>query len=136
MFRRFDPRVLIAVACALVVVMALVVIQSRLNRPRIITPAVAIATGSPIVASTSSIADTGADPSAKREGTCANSSVVDLNSASAAELEALPGIGPVMAQRILDWRSANGRFSHVRELREIQGVGEKTFRRLEPLVRV
>jgi competence protein ComEA len=136
MFRRFDPRVLTAVACALAVVMVLVVIQARLNRPRIITPAVAMATGSPIVASASPSADSEIGPSPKRGSTCSNSAVVDLNSASAAELEALPGIGPVMAQRILDWRSANGRFSHVRELREIQGVGEKTFRRLEPLVRV
>jgi comEA protein len=135
MFRRFDPRALVAVACALGLVVAIVIIQSRLNRPRIITPAVAIDAGNPAL-SAAPMPITQETASPKRDSTCSSSSTVDLNSASAAELEALPGIGPVMAQRILAWRSANGRFSHVRELREIQGVGEKTFRRLEPLVRV
>lgn len=62
--------------------------------------------------------------------------LVDLNSATAADLDTLPGIGPTLAQRILDWRTENGRFSAVEELREVTGIGERTFADLEPLVTV
>ncbi|WP_245642871.1 helix-hairpin-helix domain-containing protein [Piscicoccus intestinalis] len=61
---------------------------------------------------------------------------LDLNSADAAALEALPGVGPVMAERIIAWRQANGRFGSVEELTEVQGIGEKTLERLRPYVRV
>lgn len=61
---------------------------------------------------------------------------IDLNSADQAALEALPGVGPVLAGRILDWRAQHGRFSSVDELAEVSGVGEKTFARLAPLVTV
>jgi competence protein ComEA len=62
--------------------------------------------------------------------------VVDLNSATAAELDTLPGVGPVMSARILEWRTANGRFASVDQLREISGIGVRTFERLAPHVRV
>jgi competence protein ComEA len=62
--------------------------------------------------------------------------VVDLNTATLADLETLPGIGPVLGQRILDWRTANGRFSSVDELREISGLGEKRIADLQDKVRV
>lgn len=61
---------------------------------------------------------------------------VDLNSAGAADLDALPGVGPVLAQRILDWRGQHGRFSSVEELGEVSGIGEAVLGRLRPLVRV
>jgi competence protein ComEA len=61
---------------------------------------------------------------------------VDLNTAGLAELDALPGVGPVLAQRILDWRTQNGRFSTVDELGEVSGIGEKVLANLRPLVRV
>lgn len=61
---------------------------------------------------------------------------VDLNVATLEQLDALPGIGPVLAQRILDWRAANGRFSSVDELGEVSGIGEATLADLRPLVRV
>ena len=62
--------------------------------------------------------------------------VVDLNSATAADLDALPGVGPVTAAKILDWRSAHGRFASVDQLREVSGIGARTFERLKPHVRV
>jgi len=61
---------------------------------------------------------------------------VDLNSATLEQLDNLPGIGPVLAQRILDWRTTNGRFSTVEELGEVSGIGEATLGDLRPLVRV
>lgn len=61
---------------------------------------------------------------------------VDLNSASAQQLEALPGIGPVLAQHILDWRTAHGGFRSVDQLRDVSGIGDSTFADLAPLVTV
>ena len=61
---------------------------------------------------------------------------VNLNTATLTDLEALPGVGPVMAQRILQWRTTNNRFSSVEELQEIDGIGPKLFSRLRELVRV
>lgn len=61
---------------------------------------------------------------------------VNLNTATQAQLEELPGVGPVMAGAILSWREQNGQFSSVSELQEISGVGPKTFAKLEPLVSV
>lgn len=61
---------------------------------------------------------------------------VDLNTATQAELETLPGVGPVMAQKIIGWREQNGRFHRVEDLQEVDGVGAKTFERLKPLVKV
>ena len=62
--------------------------------------------------------------------------VLDLNAASATELDALPGIGPVLAERIVTWRAANGRFTRVAELTEVSGIGPALFADLEPLVTV
>lgn len=66
----------------------------------------------------------------------ANAPPLDLNAAGAAELDQLPGVGPVLSQRILDWRATNGRFTSVEELREVAGIGEKVMEQLRPRVRV
>ena len=62
--------------------------------------------------------------------------VLDLNSATAADLDALPGIGPVLAQRIVDWRTEHGRFVSVEQLREVTGIGESRYAELEDSVSV
>ena len=62
--------------------------------------------------------------------------LVDLNRATAEELRALPGIGPVMADRIVALRKERGRFTKLEELMEVQGVGAKTFARLKPLMKI
>ena len=59
---------------------------------------------------------------------------MDLNTATLDQLDSLPGVGPVTAQRILDWRSANGRFTRVEQLREVEGIGEAQFGTLRELV--
>jgi competence protein ComEA len=61
---------------------------------------------------------------------------VDLNAATLEQLDTLPGVGPVTAQRILDWRTANGRFTAVDQLREVDGIGEARYAKLKDLVRV
>ncbi|HWJ08557.1 MAG TPA: helix-hairpin-helix domain-containing protein [Nocardioides sp.] len=61
---------------------------------------------------------------------------VNLNLATEAELEALPDVGPVTAQSIIDWREERGGFTSVDELLEVDGIGEKTLARLAPLVTV
>ena len=62
--------------------------------------------------------------------------LVDLNTATLAVLDTLPGVGPVLAQRILDWRQQHGRFSTVDELGEVSGIGDKLLEQLRPKVRV
>jgi competence protein ComEA len=59
---------------------------------------------------------------------------VSLNTADLAGLDSLPGVGPVLARRILDWRTAHGRFTSVDELGEVSGIGEKLLAQLSPLV--
>ncbi|MDE6881054.1 MAG: helix-hairpin-helix domain-containing protein [Oscillospiraceae bacterium] len=59
---------------------------------------------------------------------------VDINTAGLDELDALPGIGPVLAQRILDYREANGPFLSVEELMEVKGIGEKTLEKFRDSV--
>lgn len=61
---------------------------------------------------------------------------VNLNTAGAAELQELPGVGPTTAQKIITWREENGGFRSVEDLLEIRGIGEKTFAELAPLVTV
>jgi len=62
--------------------------------------------------------------------------LVDLNTATEADLDTLPGIGPVTAQAILDWRTEHGGFTSVDELLEVSGIGEVTLEELRPLVTV
>jgi competence protein ComEA len=62
--------------------------------------------------------------------------VVDLNRADVDQLDTLPGVGPVTAQKILDWREQHGRFTRADELQEVDGIGPKTYARIAPHVRV
>lgn len=81
-------------------------------------------------------APAGGGPDAASGDVPAAGAAVDLNTADAAALDALPGVGPVLAQRILDWRRDNGRFASVEQLGEVPGIGPATLSRLAPLVRV
>jgi competence protein ComEA len=84
-------------------------------------------------AADSGAAGTGAGAAGAGSGA---SGPVNLNAASAAQLEELPGVGPVLAQRIIDWRTEHGRFASVDELGEVSGIGEKIFAALQPKVTV
>jgi competence protein ComEA len=77
-----------------------------------------------------------AQAAAQPSNSAGPSGPVDLNTASASDLDALPGIGPVLAQRVIDWRTTHGAFTSVDELRQISGLGGKKFDALAPLVRI
>ena len=69
-------------------------------------------------------------------GAAAPAEPLDLNAATPAALDQLPGVGPVLAGRIVAWRAAHGRFTSVDELGEVEGIGPKALERLRALVRV
>ncbi|WP_420719543.1 ComEA family DNA-binding protein [Streptomyces sp. NRRL S-481] len=60
---------------------------------------------------------------------------VSLNTATADQLDTLPGVGPVLAQHIIDYRTQHGGFRSVDELREVNGIGDRRFADLRNLVR-
>jgi competence protein ComEA len=60
---------------------------------------------------------------------------VDINTADASELQRLPGIGPAMAQRIIDARKSYGGFRTTNDLMEVRGIGQKKFAKIEPFVK-
>lgn len=66
----------------------------------------------------------------------ASGALIDINNASQEILESLPGIGPVLAQRIIVYRQANGPFGTVEQLQKVEGVGKDTFEKLKDLVMV
>ena len=78
----------------------------------------------------------GASHPARNANVAAPRNAVDLNQATAKELESLPGIGAVLAERVIAYRNSVGRFRTVEDLREVAGIGSKKFDRLKPLVTV
>ena len=62
--------------------------------------------------------------------------VINLNTATAAQIATLPGIGEKAAQRIIEYREKNGSFKKIEELMNVKGIGEKSFLKLKPLITV
>ena len=75
-------------------------------------------------------------PAAGPAGAGGPQAPVDLNTATLAQLDTLPGVGPVLAQRIIDWRTEHGRFASVDQLADVPGIGESRLSQLRDLVRV
>lgn len=76
------------------------------------------------------------DSTAATDEPAASSGLVDINSATAAQLEELPEIGPKLAERIIEYRTANGPFASVNQLVAIRGISERIVEILRPLVTV
>ncbi len=98
--------------------------------------------GAPVVSSPGDGSSTGTGPSTDvasgtdASGTAPGGGPIDLNSATAAQLETLPGIGPSFAAAIIRERDRRGGFTNVEQLRDVRGIGEKRFAELKPLVTV
>ena len=65
-----------------------------------------------------------------------SATALNLNTATSAQLEALPGIGKAVADRIVEYRQKSGSFKRVEDLMNVRGIGERSFLRLKPLVTV
>jgi competence protein ComEA len=85
-------------------------------------------------AATASAAGGGSSSGGAVPGPSGSAGKVNLNTATAAELETLPRVGPSMSAKILAWRAENGAFSAIEDLNDVDGVGDKTFESLKDLV--
>jgi competence protein ComEA len=77
-----------------------------------------------------------AEPLQQSPAPAARAATIDLNTASVADLEGLPGVGRRTAERIVEHRQKNGPFKKIEELMNIKGIGEKSFLKLKPLISV
>ncbi|MFD4027730.1 helix-hairpin-helix domain-containing protein [Streptomyces sp. NPDC058576] len=108
-----------------------------LNRARLLVDGEQVAVGlppGPSVTGTTGGGGVGAGP-AGPPGGAGPSAPLSLNTATAEQLETLPGVGPVLAQHMIDYRTENNGFRSVDELRQVDGIGDRRFADLQPLVR-
>ncbi|MEU1366431.1 ComEA family DNA-binding protein [Streptomyces sp. NPDC005803] len=99
-----------------------------LNRARVLMDGEQIIVGGPPGSTAPGVTGGGAGPTAA-------AGPVSLSTATVEQLDTLPGVGPVLAQHIVDYRTQHGGFRSVDELREVNGIGDRRFADLRPLVR-
>jgi competence protein ComEA len=75
-------------------------------------------------------------PQPAKKQAAAPVATVNLNTATAAQLDTLPGVGAKLAERIIDYRAKNGGFKKIEDLMNVQGIGEKNFLKLKPYITV
>nr|WP_324606138.1 ComEA family DNA-binding protein [Streptomyces griseus] len=106
-----------------------------LNRARFLVDGEQVIVGGPAAAQGPAQQPSGAGTAGGAPGAAAPAGPVSLNTATADQLDTLPGVGPVLAQHIIDYRTRAGGFRSVDELREVNGIGERRFADLRNLVR-
>ncbi|WP_443077065.1 helix-hairpin-helix domain-containing protein [Streptomyces sp. SP18CS02] len=99
---------------------------TALNRARVLMDGEQVVVGLPAPAGTAGAGPTGAG---------ATAGPVSLSTATVEQLDTLPGVGPVLARHIVDHRVRHGGFRSVDELRQVNGIGDRRFADLRPLVR-
>jgi competence protein ComEA len=77
-----------------------------------------------------------APPAGSVPGSSGGAGIVNINTADQSQLDTLPGIGPALAQRIIDYRELNGPFAAVEEIKNVSGIGDKKFEALKDMVTV
>ena len=107
---------------------------SGLNRARRLVDGEQIVAGGAPAAGGAGKAPGGAAHGADATGSGASGGTVSLNSATVEQLETLPGVGPVLAQHILDFREEHGGFTSVDQLNDVNGIGARRFADIEPRV--
>nr|WP_228991324.1 ComEA family DNA-binding protein [Streptomyces sp. DH8] len=105
-----------------------------LNRARVLTDGEQVLVGLPPGPPLAAAAGGGAGAGGEAGGS-GPTAPLSLNTATAEQLETLPGVGPVLAQHMIDYRTENNGFRSVEELRQVNGIGERRFADLQPLVR-
>ncbi|MFD7244323.1 helix-hairpin-helix domain-containing protein [Streptomyces massasporeus] len=105
-----------------------------LNRARFLVDGEQVIVGGPAPAAAPG-AGGGPAPGGPAGGVAAPAAPIPLNTATADQLDTLPGVGPVLAQHIIDYRTQHGGFRSVDELREVNGIGDRRFADLRDLVR-
>ncbi|WP_031111634.1 ComEA family DNA-binding protein [Streptomyces sp. NRRL S-146] len=104
-----------------------------LNRARFLVDGEQVIVGGPAPAPAPG-AGGGSAPGGPAGGVAAPAAPIPLNTATADQLDTLPGVGPVLAQHIIDYRTQHGGFRSVDELREVNGIGDRRFADLRDLV--
>lgn len=104
-------------------------ISQKLNKAQILTD------GQKLFIPSQQLAQSGGQSvSGVPTGTIKGDTTVSLNSATAEELDTLPGVGPAMASKIIDYREKNGGFKTTDEIKLVPGIGDKSFERLKDLI--
>lgn len=107
-----------------------------LNRARVLVDGEQVVVGGPAPAPAPGAAPApGSQGAGAAPGGAGPASPVSLNAATADQLDTLPGVGPVLAQHIIDYRTQHGGFTSVDQLREVTGIGDRRFADLRELVR-
>ncbi|WP_078911536.1 ComEA family DNA-binding protein [Streptomyces sp. NRRL WC-3742] len=107
----------------------------NLNLARMLTDGEQILVGEPGTGAAPAVgAVSGAGPPGAAPGAAASRTPVSLNRATLEQLDALPGVGPTLAQRILAYRASHGSFRSLDQLRQVSGIGARTYAELRPLL--
>lgn len=111
---------------------------TALSEPEVTTPtSSASENASPVISEdTTEIPQDAPDAAPSSGHTDRTSDIININTASAAELDRLPGIGPVLSQSIIDYRQKHGAYDSIEEIKEVDGIGDKKFEAMKDMITV